>query len=126
MHLEHVASGAPDRPAVVLGDVVISFRELADRANRLARLFRDRGLERGDVVAIFMENNARFLEVAWAAQQSGLYYTTINSHITVEEATYIVQDSGARLLVTSAALAGLDVANRILRGATPQRVAAIA
>jgi acyl-CoA synthetase (AMP-forming)/AMP-acid ligase II len=83
----------------------ISFRELADRSNRLAHVFRVRGLERGAVVAIFMENNPRFLEIAWAAQQSGLHYTTINSHLTAEEAAYIVRDSGASMLVTSAALA---------------------
>jgi long-chain acyl-CoA synthetase len=107
VHLEDVATRAPERPAVVMGrgGEAISFRELADRANRLAHLFRARGLERGSVVAIFMENNLRFLEVAWAAQQSGLYYTTINSHLTAEEAAYIVEDSGAAMLVTSAALA---------------------
>jgi fatty-acyl-CoA synthase len=79
----------------------ISFGELDERANRLARLFRGRGLERGATVAILLENNARFLEVAWAAQRSGLYYTAINTHLTAGEASYIVDDCGAGLLVSS-------------------------
>jgi acyl-CoA synthetase (AMP-forming)/AMP-acid ligase II len=91
------------------GDV-ITFAELAARANRAAHLFRDRGLTRGGTVAILLENNPRFLEIAWAAQQSGLYYTAINSHLTAEEAAYITDDCGAQLLVTSAALAGVAAA----------------
>jgi fatty-acyl-CoA synthase len=107
MHLATVAGRAPDRAAIVMGQTgeTITFAELAARANRLAHLFDARGLRRGSTIAIFLENNSRFLETAWAAQQSGLYYTTINSHLTADEASYIVDDSGAELLVTSAALA---------------------
>src|SRR5688500_211232 len=106
MHLAEIAARAPNRPAIVMAGSgeTVSFLELAARANRLAHLFRDRGLKRGSTVAIFMENNVRFLETAWAAQQSGLYYTTINSHLTADEAAYIADDCGAQVLVTSAAL----------------------
>ena len=56
-------------------------RELEERSSRLARALRARGLRAGDHIAILMENNRAFLEVAWAAQRSGLYYTAINSHL---------------------------------------------
>jgi long-chain acyl-CoA synthetase len=107
MHLGAIAARAPGRAAIVMGGSgsTITFRELDMRANRLAQLFRRRGLERGATVAIILENNPRFLEVAWAAQRAGLYYTAINSHLTAEEAAYIVDDCGADLLVSSSQLA---------------------
>jgi long-chain acyl-CoA synthetase len=71
----------------------------------LAQLFRTQGLGPGANVAILMENNLPFFEVAWAAQRSGLYYTPINSHLRRAEAQYILDDCGAQLVVTSSALA---------------------
>ena len=68
----------------------ITFGQLDARSNRVAQLFRSLGLERGGSVAILLENHPRFLEVAWAAQRSGLYYTAINIHLTIDEAAYIV------------------------------------
>jgi long-chain acyl-CoA synthetase len=119
MHLSAQASEAPDRPAVVMGATgeTITFRELDDRSNRFAHLLRSRGIEPGATVAIFAENHPRYLEVAWAAQRAGLYYTTINSHLGADEAAYIVDDCGAEAIVASAALA--EVATRFDAGATP-------
>ena len=102
-----IAAQHPDRPAIVMGTSgeAVTYRELDERSNRLAHLLRTAGLGEGDHVALLMENHPRFLEVVWAALRSGLYITTINSHLTAEEVTYIVGDCGARALVTSAALA---------------------
>ena len=99
------AATAPDRPAVIMGrsGATVTYRELNDRSIQLARIFRDAGLQRGDHIALLMENQPRFLEVAWAALRSGLYITTINSYLTVPEVAYIVNDCEAKALVTSAA-----------------------
>jgi long-chain acyl-CoA synthetase len=104
-----IARRSPDRPAVVMGGTgeTVTFRELDARSSALARLFRARGLERGATIAILLENHPRFLEVAWAAQRSGLYYTAINWHLTTDEAAYIVRDCGAAALVSSRHLAPL-------------------
>src|SRR4051794_11943668 len=103
MHLGAVAERAPDRAAVIMGQSgeTITFRELDERSNQLAQLFRSCGIERGGSVAIMLENHPRFLEAVWAAQRSGLYYTAINSHLTAEEVAYIVDDCGAELVVSS-------------------------
>ena len=85
----------------------LSFAELDDRSRRLANAFADAGLERGDHVAILMENNIRYPEVVFAALRSGLYITPINRHLTAEEAGYIIDDCGARALVTSRSLGEL-------------------
>jgi long-chain acyl-CoA synthetase len=86
---------------------VVTYRQLNDRSIRLARLWQSHGLRPGDHVAVFMENHPRYFEVVWAALRSGLYLTTVNSYLTSEEVGYILSDSGARSLVTSAAKASV-------------------
>lgn len=44
---------------------VVTYRQLDERSNQLARLWRERGLVTGDHVAIFSENQPRFFEVMW-------------------------------------------------------------
>ena len=55
-----------------------------------------------------------FLEVAWAAQRSGVWYTAVNSHLRPAEVQYVLDDCGAKALVASEAMAdvvaGLDLA----------------
>ncbi len=105
--LAYQAQQRPDAPAVIMGSSgeVVTFAELDARSNRLAHLLRSRGLGHGAHVAVLMENNARYLEVTWAAQRSGLYYTAINSHLRSGEVQYIVDDCEAVALVTSPAMA---------------------
>ena len=101
---EHAAA-APDQPAFIMATSgeIVTYGEYEARCNRLAHLFRRAGLRRGDHVAFLMENNPRLLECEGAAERTGLYYTCINSYLAPEEAAYIVNDSRARLVVTSAA-----------------------
>src|SRR3954451_22146015 len=54
-----------------------------------------------------MENNRPFLEVAWAAQRSGLHYTAINSHLRPAEVQYVLDDCGAAALVSSPAMSAV-------------------
>ena len=95
----------PDKAAYIMGGSgeVVTYRELNDRSNQLAQLLYERGLRPGDGIAIFMENNVRYFEAVWAAQRSGLYYTAVSSRLTPDELEYIVIDSGAQVLITSAA-----------------------
>jgi acyl-CoA synthetase (AMP-forming)/AMP-acid ligase II len=97
----------PDKPAYIMAGSgqVVTYKELDDRSNRLAQLFHATGLRFGDAVAICMENHPRYLEVVWAAQRSGLYFTPINFHFNAEEIAYIVDNCDARVYVTSAHMA---------------------
>jgi long-chain acyl-CoA synthetase len=109
MYPGFIAARMPDQPALIMGSTgeVVTYRQLDERSNRLAQLFRARGLQPGDCMAIFMENQVRFMEVTWAAQRAGLYCTPINSHLTAAEVEYIVDDCQARILVSSRKLAGV-------------------
>jgi long-chain acyl-CoA synthetase len=101
------AETMPDKQAVVMAETGegLSYAELDARSARLAQLLHAAGLRPGDHVSILMENNIRYFECFWAAMRSGLYFTTINRYLQPEEAAYILQDSGAKALFTSAALA---------------------
>ncbi len=95
----------PDRPAFIMAGSgrVVSRGQLEESANQCAHLLRDLGLQAGDKIAIYMENNPHFIEIASAAGRSGLLYTTISTHLTVPEVEYIVNDCGAKAFFTSAA-----------------------
>lgn len=105
MHPGTFAATAPDRPAVIMAGTgeTLTYAELDDRANRLANLFRSLGLDAGDHVAINVENQIRFLELAWGAHYAGLVYTFCSTRLTAEELAYIVDDCGARVYIGSAA-----------------------
>jgi fatty-acyl-CoA synthase len=95
-----------DRPAVILhpSGTALGFAELEARANRLAHCFRSAGLVEGDTVAVLMENDEHMHAAMWAARRAGLYYATINTHLTAEETAYIVDDSGAKAIIGSRGL----------------------
>jgi len=105
MYAARHAEEHPDQPALIMATsgVVITFAEYEAAANRMAHLYRDEGLARLDHVAFFMENNPRMLECEAGAERTGLFYTCINSYLSPDEVAYIVNDSQARVVVTSAA-----------------------
>src|SRR3974390_2085305 len=79
----------------------ITYRELDELSNQGAHLFRALGLKAGDHIALLMENRLAFMEICWAAQRSGLYYTAISRYLTQDEIAYIVRDCGAKIVITS-------------------------
>src|SRR5436190_14828680 len=107
MHPAIIAQKTPDKPAIVMASTGerVTYLELEERSNRGAQLFRRLGLRTGDGIAIFMENHIRYLEICWAAQRAGLYYTCISSRLTCREVEYILRDCGARILIASSGLA---------------------
>ncbi|MEE2851927.1 MAG: fatty-acid--CoA ligase FadD4 [Actinomycetota bacterium] len=94
------------KPAVILhpSGVTVSFGQLEASANRLAHYLRRQGLVTGDTVAAVMENNEHIHAVMWAARRSGLYYTLINTHLSAAEISHIVNDSGAKAIISSVAM----------------------
>src|SRR5215212_5227243 len=79
----------------------ITYRELDELSNQGAHLFRSLGLKAGDHIAFLMENRLAFMEICWAAQRSGLYYTAVSRYLTQDEIAYIVKDCGAKVFITT-------------------------
>jgi len=96
----------PDKPAYIMAGSgeSVTYGQLEARSNQGAHLFRSLGLKPGDHIALFLDNSARFFEICWAAQRSGLYYTAISSRLTAAEVEYIVGDCGAQVFIAGKSL----------------------
>jgi long-chain acyl-CoA synthetase len=106
------AASAPDRVALIMAGTgeTVTYAQLEERSRRLVHVLRAAGLRRGDVIAILSDNDPRVLEIYWAAQRCGLYVSAINHNLAPAEVRYILGDSGAQALFTSARNAGLATA----------------
>jgi fatty-acyl-CoA synthase len=101
------AASTPDHPAVIMGGSgeVVTYRQLDERSNRLAQFLRAQGLGVGDVVAVLLDNNARYHEVCWGIRRLGLYWTPINNKLTGDEVAYILNDCSAQVVIASSGVA---------------------
>lgn len=102
----HAATN-PDKLAIVMADTgeTRTYAELENRSARLARVCHEAGLRRGDHIAFIAPNSPEVFEIYWAALRSGLLVTGVNHHLSADEAAYIIEDCGARVLITSAEFA---------------------
>ena len=112
MHPATHAQEHPGKPAYIMGRTgeTVTYADLDARSNQGAHLFRSLGIERGDTIALFMDNHPRLIEVLWAAQRSGLRFTAISTKLTPDELEYIVKDCNAKALIASDALSDVALA----------------
>lgn len=104
MHPRKYAKSCPEKAAYKMArsGSVVTYGELEDAANQGAHLLRSIGLQRGDVVALLLENNPFLFKIVWAAQRAGLYTTLISPKLAIGEVDYILKNSCAKVLVSSA------------------------
>ena len=104
MHPTTHAAARPDQPAIIMAGSgrTVSFGEMDAAANRVAHLFRAHGIGPGDAVGLWLENRPEYLEIAWGNQRAGTTIVPISTHLTADEVAYILADSGATLLISSA------------------------
>lgn len=101
-----IAQADPDRVAVIDTDGSrTTYGELLARVNQVSHGLRARGLGTGDVAAGVLPNGIDQVIMLMATQQIGLYYVPINWHLAAPEVDYIIKDSEAKLVVTSAEFA---------------------
>jgi long-chain acyl-CoA synthetase len=82
-------------------DNVLTYADVARRVEAVAEQFAERGVGRGDVVAVMLPNRVELLIGLLAAWRLGAAATPINPAFTANEAGYQIQDSGAKLLLAS-------------------------
>lgn len=109
----------PDQPAASLGQ--LRYGEVAARGRALQTGLDELGIGVGERVAIISHNAGRLLEALLAVPGSGRILVPINFRLRPDEVSYIVEHSGARLLLVDPeladALAGVPVQRRITLGA---------
>jgi acyl-CoA synthetase (AMP-forming)/AMP-acid ligase II len=90
----------PDKPAVLDGDVSLSFADLGDQARRAARAFIAAGLQPGERFAIWAPNIHEWIWTAIGGQMAGGVLVPINTRYKGTEAGDILRRSRCRLLFT--------------------------
>jgi long-chain acyl-CoA synthetase len=92
-----------DKPALIMGGsgFTQTFAELDAAANRVSRLLRAAGVQPGDHVAWCLENHDRYFEIVWGCHYAGAVYTACSSRLTSGELAYILNDSLAKVFITS-------------------------
>src|SRR5438067_12623641 len=102
--VDRAAQQFPDRPAIVANGTVLTYRQLRAEVDRLVYALIQRGVGGGDRVALLLPNIPEFAIVYVAAQKVGIVAVSLNVMLTSAEVGYVLEDSGPRLLFTSAAL----------------------
>ncbi len=90
----------PERSALVYGDNDLTYAQLAQRASILGNRLKAQGAGPGKVIGLLTERSAQMVIGMLAILQSGAAYVPINPEDPRERMTYILDDAGARVLLT--------------------------
>jgi len=113
--LEEWVRKTPEAPAILFEDRVVTWKDLDQGAARYARWAMDRGIGKGDAVAILMENRPEYIMAWFGLHKIGAVGALINTNLTAMPLVHSLGISGARHLVLGAELAGhyASAANRL-------------
>lgn len=89
----------PDNIALQHGNLRYNYREFHDRALAVGGNLRKLGCETGDRVAFCLPNSPHIMEIIFGCFAAGLIVVPINARLHAKEIAYIVQNSGAKILV---------------------------
>ena len=90
--------------SIIAGQDTLLRDEFTRRSDQLAQGLSQMGIEQGDVIAIYMRNRMQYLQLIQCCRRLGIYYCPINWHFTADEVSFIVSDSGAKVLFTESDL----------------------
>ena len=115
--IEARAAARPGATALIFGESRLSYGELNQRANRLARELRRRGARRGERVGVCLDRSFELIVAILAVWKAGAAYLALDPTYPAERLAFMAADAGARFLVSDAALIGrlpVDGAEAIL------------
>jgi fatty-acyl-CoA synthase len=104
--LDEIAAAHGDREAVVFRGERLTYAELRERADTLARAFLALGVSRGDRVAVLLPNRPEWLVTAFAAAKVGAITAAISTFSTPRELAWTLEHARPRVLVTMEAFRG--------------------
>lgn len=114
--IERALAVAADREALVCGERRFTYREFANRLERLHGALGGLGLRPGDRVAILLFNSIEFVELYCGVPMAGLVQVPLNFRWAEPELAYALADSGARMLVCDRDPGALaDLVERVVR-----------
>ena len=98
---DEAARRAPEKTAVMFYGRGITYGELLDSTDRLACALADLGVKKGDRVALYLLNSPQFIIAYFAVLKCGATVTPISPVYTSHEVRYQLEDSGARVIISS-------------------------
>ena len=102
---EEQAARTPLRPAVVAGDISLTYAELNARANQLAHHLRARGVGAESRVGMLLERSAEMVVALLAVLKAGGCYVPLDPRYPGERIAFMLEDAGASVLLTQSSLA---------------------
>ncbi|MGV2417436.1 MAG UNVERIFIED_CONTAM: amino acid adenylation domain-containing protein, partial [Paenibacillus polymyxa] len=103
-YVEEQAQLVPDHVAVVYEGRQLTYRELNERANQLARRLRNEGIGRESIVGILSERSVDMLVGVLAVWKAGGAYVPLDADYPSERIRFMLEDSGATVLLTQTGL----------------------
>ncbi|WP_280314386.1 non-ribosomal peptide synthetase, partial [Nocardia wallacei] len=100
--LDAAVAANPDGVAVVGEGRELTYRQLSERSNRLARLLIGRGVGPEDLVAVGLRRSIDSLVAVWAIARAGAAFVPVDPAYPADRITYLLDDCGARLGLTVA------------------------
>ncbi|HEX2095189.1 MAG TPA: amino acid adenylation domain-containing protein, partial [Longimicrobiaceae bacterium] len=100
------AAGWPDVPAVACGGRTLTYREMGERAGRLAARLRRSGVGPETPVAIFLDRSEKLAISILGVLEAGGAFVPLDPEYPAERLEYMLRDSGARVVLTRTGLAG--------------------
>ena len=90
-----------NKPLIYFNEQVYTYMQVEKMANKAARMLKERGLKKGDRVAIIMENSAYYVISLITLFKAGAVAIPVNNMLRSGEFAYILNDSGAKFLFLS-------------------------
>ncbi len=104
---EQTAARLPGKTALVADGQRHTWAQLDERANQLAAALQQRGVVRGDRVALFLDNTVEMVVGVWAALKAGAVFMPINPLTKHDKLAYLLNDSRASALISQTTLGGV-------------------
>ena len=108
--LEASAAEHPERDAIVLGDLRLSYAQVNSLASQVASMLADRGIKPGDKVALSCPNTPLFTVVYYGILKAGATVVPLNVLLKAREVAYHLADCDARAYICSAGTPELPIA----------------
>jgi fatty-acyl-CoA synthase len=104
-NLEISTTRYPDETAIAFFGNHISYKNFSNQVDRFAAWLQDTGIQKGDRVALYLQNAPQFLIAFYGVMRADAIVVTVNPMLKAAEAACFLNDSGARLLVCAQNLA---------------------
>ncbi|MBC8876201.1 MAG: AMP-binding protein [Planctomycetes bacterium] len=100
--LETSATQFPDKIALVCGKQRLTYAELDQQCNRLAHALLAEGIERGDRVAVYLDNSVEAVVSVFAILKAGAVFMMVNPTTKADKLTYVLNNSRAAAVILPA------------------------